>query len=205
VNLSGIKHLVFDLGGVIIDLDTQATFKAFEKISGTPMVEWVKGVHESQLFLDYEQGLVGDAEFRDGLRDLCGVELTDEVLDKAWNAMLGAIPMHRINKVIELGKTYRTFVLSNTNGIHERAFNQILLDSSGNPTLDHFFHKVYFSHVMKMRKPETEIYQTVLEENNLNPREVLFLDDKPENLRGAEKLKIQTFLVPSPDSWLELF
>ena len=53
MNLSGIKHLVFDLGGVIIDLDTQATFKAFEKISGTPMVEWVKGVHESQLFLDY--------------------------------------------------------------------------------------------------------------------------------------------------------
>jgi glucose-1-phosphatase len=205
VNLSGIKHLIFDLGGVIIDLDTQATFKAFEKISGTPMTEWVKGVHESRLFLDYEQGLLNDVEFRDGLRELCGADVADKELDNAWNAMLGAIPMHRINKVVELADTYQTFVLSNTNGIHERAFNQILNESSGKPTLDHFFNKVYFSHVMKMRKPETEIYQTVLDENNLNPREVLFLDDKPENLRGAEKLKIQTFLVPSPDSWLELF
>ena len=205
MNLSGIKHLVFDLGGVIIDLDIPATFKAFEELSGTPMSEWAKGIHESRLFLDYEQGLLSDVEFRDGLRELCGVDVADKVLDNAWNAMLGDIPMHRINKVVELAGTYQTFVLSNTNGIHERAFNQILNDSSGKPTLDHFFNKVYFSHVMKMRKPETEIYQTVLEENNLNPREVLFLDDKPENLRGAEKLKIQTFLVPSPDSWLELF
>jgi glucose-1-phosphatase len=205
VNLSGIKHLVFDLGGVIIDLDIPATFKAFEELSGTPMSEWAKGIHESRLFLDYEQGLLNDVEFRDGLRELCGVDVADKVLDNAWNAMLGDIPMHRINKVVELADTYQTFVLSNTNGIHERAFNQILKDSSGKSTLDHFFNKVYFSHVMKMRKPETEIYQTVLEENNLNPREVLFLDDKPENLRGAEKLKIQTFLVPSPDSWLELF
>jgi glucose-1-phosphatase len=205
VNLSGIKHIIFDLGGVIIDLDIPATFKSFEELSGTQMSEWAKGIHESRLFLDYEQGLMSDREFRDGLRKLCAAEVTDEILDNAWNAMLGGIPMHRINKVVELADTYQTFVLSNTNGIHERAFNQILKDSSGKPTLDHFFNKVYFSHVMKMRKPETEIYQTVLEENNLNPREVLFLDDKPENLKGAEKLKIQTFLVPSPDSWLELF
>jgi FMN phosphatase YigB (HAD superfamily) len=205
VNLSGIKHLVFDLGGVIIDLDIPATFKAFEKISGTPMSKWIKGVHESPLFLDYEQGLLSDGEFRNGLRELCAAKVPDEILDNAWNAMLGAIPTHRLEKVRELGHSYQTFVLSNTNGIHIEAFNRILLESSRRTRLEDFFHKVYFSHVMKMRKPETEIYQKLLDENDLVPEEVLFLDDKPENLKGAEKLKIQTFLVPSPDSWLELF
>ncbi len=205
MNLSGIKHLIFDLGGVIIDLDIPATFKAFEKISGTPMTEWIKGVHESPLFLDYEQGLLSDREFRNGLRELCAADVTDEMLDNAWNAMLGDIPVKRIDKVKQLRSSYNTYVLSNNNAIHLTRFNEILLESAGHANLEDAFDRVYMSHLMKMRKPETEIYQRVLEENNLVPEEVLFLDDKPENLRGAEKLKIQTFLVPSPDSWLELF
>lgn len=205
MNLSGIKHLIFDLGGVIIDLDTNATFSAFEELTGKPRTQWANGVHEGDLFLDYEKGLMTDQQFREGLRELCEQPVADEVLDNAWNAMLGAIPGYRIEKAAALRGKYQTFVLSNTNGIHELAFNKILQAETGQPTLDHFFDRVYFSHVMKQRKPETEIYQTVLEENGLRPEEVLFLDDKPENLRGAEKLKIQTFLVHSPDSWLELF
>ncbi|MEQ8414061.1 MAG: HAD family phosphatase [Imperialibacter sp.] len=205
MNLSGIKHLIFDLGGVIIDLNPEATYTSMERLTGRPIDQWLSGLHESQLFTDYEQGFLSDSEFRDSVRQIAAVSLTDTEINKAWNAMLGAIPRRRIDKVVELGKTYQTFVLSNTNGIHVSAFNETLQLSTGKPTLDHFFNKVYFSHVMKMRKPETEIYQTVLGENNLNPREVLFLDDKEENLKGAEKLKIQTFLVPSPDSWLELF
>ena len=205
MKISGIKHLIFDLGGVIIDLDTQATFKAFERLTGLPQGQWLSGVNEGRLFLDYEKGLLSSEEFREGIRRLAAIEATDQEIDDAWNAMLGAIPARRLSKVVELGNKYQTFVLSNTNHIHEMAFNHILQNTHGKPTLDHFFHRVYFSHYMKLRKPETEIYKTVLEENDLKPDEVLFLDDKPENLRGAEQLKIQTFLVPSPDSWLELF
>ncbi len=157
------------------------------------------------MFLDLERGTIGEEEFRNGLRKLTGVAASDEAIDHAWNAMLGDIPLHRLEKVKKLGETYQTFVLSNTNSIHERAFNQILQKITGKPSLEHFFHKVYFSHNMCCRKPEQKIYEQLLEENQLNAEEVLFLDDKPENLRGAEKLKIKTFHVPSPDSWLDLF
>ena len=205
MNLSGIKHLVFDLGGVIINLDTAATFKAFEALTGKPFGHWQKGIDESSLFLNLERGTIGPAEFREGIRKLTGMEATDEQIDQAWNAMLGDIPLHRLRKVEELGKHYQTFVLSNTNNIHEIAFNKILQKVSGKPSLDSFFHKVYFSHIMCCRKPETEIYEMLLKENELKAEEVLFLDDKQENLRGAEKLKIKTFHVPSPDDWLDLF
>lgn len=205
VNLTGIKHLIFDLGGVIIDLDTAATFRAFEALTGKTYEHWRKGLDEASLFLDLERGTIGEQEFRDGIRKLTGVTATDEAIDRAWNAMLGDIPLHRLEKLLRLKQQYRTFVLSNTNSIHERAFNEILRKVSGKPTLDHFFDRVYFSHNMCCRKPETEIYRMLLDENGLEATETLFLDDKPENLRGAEKLKIQTFHVPSPDSWLDLF
>jgi glucose-1-phosphatase len=205
VNLSGIKHLIFDLGGVIINLDTRATFQAFEQLTGVPVQKWAADGPTSRLLLDYEKGLLSDDEFRHGIRQLTSHPLTDAAIDHAWNAMLGEIPKYRLDKAAALRATYGTYVLSNTNGIHEQAFNNILRQSTGTPTLQPFFDKVYFSHRMKMRKPETEIYQTVLDDNDLKGEEVLFLDDNPDNLRGAEKLKIQTFLVPSPDSWLELF
>ncbi len=205
MNLSGIKHLVFDLGGVIIDLDPGATFKAFERLTGLPFEQWKAGMDRSHLFLDYEKGLIDDAQFREGVRRLGNISATDSEIDLAWNAMLGNIPAHRIQKVVELGKDFTTYVLSNANHIHELAVNQILYRSMGKADLGHFFHKVYFSHNMKLRKPDAEIYRAVLDDSGLKPEEVLFLDDKPENLRGAEKLKIQTFHVPSPDSWLELF
>jgi len=205
LNLSGIKHLIFDLGGVIIDLDPGSTFKAFERLTGRPFEHWKEGMDHSQLFLDYEKGLIDDTQFREGVRRLGNITATDAEIDLAWNAMLGNIPAHRIQKVVELGQDFTTYVLSNTNHIHELAFNQILYRSMGKAELGHFFHKVYFSHNMKLRKPDAEIYRAVLDDSGLKPEEVLFLDDKPENLRGAEKLKIQTFHVPSPDSWLELF
>jgi putative hydrolase of the HAD superfamily len=101
----------------------------------------------------------------------------------AWNAMLLDFPAGRIAFLLQLKNRYRTFLLSNTNAIHHQAFQQIQLTPAG--TLDDCFEKAYYSHEMGLRKPDAEIFQYVLEENNLSAAETLFIDDTISNIEGA--------------------
>ncbi len=159
----------------------------------------------AQAFFDYEKGLITDEEFRDQVRLLLNWRATDEEFDACWNAMLLDIPTERLQLLQRLKKEYRIFLLSNTNEIHLKKFNAILKNSSGHESMDVFFHKAYYSHRMKMRKPDTEIFEFVLKENQLNPAETIFLDDNVSNLEGASLAGIQTFHVEYPDLIFTLF
>jgi glucose-1-phosphatase len=203
-NASSFKNIIFDLGGVIINLSVAATFKAFAKASGKP-IEEIAPCAEHQVFLDYEKGLITDEAFRDQVRALFGWKSTDDEFDACWNAMLLDIPMDRLQFLEKLKTTHRVFLLSNTNEIHLRKFNQILNNTSGQASMDYYFHKAYYSHHMKMRKPDTAIFEYLLKENNLEPAHTLFLDDNLSNLQGAAQTGIRTFHVKSPELIFSLF
>jgi len=205
LELQNIETIVFDLGGVIIDLDTSATIDAFAHLSGQVKAEMLEVFQTNHLFVDYEKGLISSDNFREELRNLLLVDISDETIDKAWNAMLGAIEMPRLELMLDLQKQHNVMVLSNTNEIHEKAFNRILQDVSGKTHLNEFAHKVYFSHDVKMRKPDAEIYQLVIAENDLRPEETLFLDDRLDNLKGAEGEGWMTHRVTYPNEILTLF
>ncbi len=202
--MKNTKSIIFDLGGVIIDLDVSATLKELAGLIGSSPKE-LTGFYESEDFLAYEKGLSTDQQFRKNIRKLSSNQLTDEHIDEAWNAMLIDLPSKRMDLVTQLSKKYRLFVLSNTNGIHVKKFNQFLRANTGKEDLSHFFDVVYFSHEIKMRKPDAEIYQFVLKENDLNPEETLFLDDNKMNLEAAEKLGIRTQHIDHPDRLFEIF
>jgi putative hydrolase of the HAD superfamily len=206
LGLSTIKNLIFDLGGVIIDLDFQAAYQHFADLSGLTVNEVVARTEGLMLFLEYEKGLVTSEEFRKQMRILLEISASDHSIDRAWCAMLGGIPQNRLKLLKSLKPNYRTFALSNTNDIHVRKFNSIVEKSLGNDSLlsDHF-EKIYFSHQMKMRKPDVEIYQTVLSEQQLLPEETLFIDDNHENIVGAASLGIKTFHLPDPDQLITYF
>ncbi len=202
---SDIKNVIFDLGGVIINLSTQNTVREFARLGGISEDEVHQQMMLSSEFHDYEKGLIADAEFRNIVRRMLKVGATDAEIDRCWNAMLLDIPQERIQLLERLRKQYRIFLLSNTNEIHLNCFTSVVQETTGKESLDLFFEKAYYSHRMKMRKPDPEIYNVVLRENNLTPAHTIFLDDNLSNLTGAEQCGIQTFHVQHPDLIFKLF
>jgi putative hydrolase of the HAD superfamily len=200
-----IKNLVFDLGGVILNLDTGKTFEAFASLSGKPVAELKVAAGQTSFFNDYEKGLLSDSQFREELKSFLGQSLSDQQIDQAWNAMLLDLPQKKLALLQELRKTHRLFLLSNTNNIHLQCFNQIVKETTGLPMMDSFFERAYYSHLLKMRKPDAEIFLHVLHENNLHADQTLFMDDNLDNVEGAGKVGIRTAHIAHPDDLIHLF
>ena len=146
-----------------------------------------------------------DEEFRAELKDFLSGDFSDASIDRAWNAMLLDIPSAKLQLLERTKKTHRTFLLSNTNNIHLECFNKIVKHTTGLDSIDSYFHKAYYSHLLKMRKPDDEIYLHVLEQNKLNPAETLFMDDNRDNLEGAKRVGIQAAHIAHPDDLYSLF
>jgi glucose-1-phosphatase len=201
-----IKNLIFDLGGVILDLSVNDTLLSFSKLSGLAP-EMVKEIFiSSPEFNAYEKGLMTDAEFRDFIRRGYSLNATDQAIDDSWNAMLKGIPTIKLELLSKLKEEFSVFLLSNTNGIHLLHIEEVIMpQTTGERSLDPYFHKTYYSHRMFKRKPDAEIFEQVLEENNLEAEETLFLDDNAGNVEGAKALGIQTVFITSPNHILEYF
>jgi glucose-1-phosphatase len=201
---SSVKNLIFDLGGVILDLSVDHTLQAFADISGLDKSEVTKRFVTAEGFLAYEKGLINDAGFRAFVRDTYPVQATDNALDTAWNAMLRGLPLNKLQLLLRLKGQYQVVLLSNTNNIHLEYINTQLLPP-GDTSLDPYFHRTYYSHRMHKRKPDADIFEQVLQENNFQPHETLFLDDNADNIAGARTLGIQTVHVTTPDLIIDYF
>jgi putative hydrolase of the HAD superfamily len=201
-----IKNLIFDLGGVILDLSVEQTLQAFSDLSGLDKQTVQKIFVTSPSFEVYEKGQLTDDEFRDFVRQAYGVKATDKELDKCWNAMLLGLPIDKLELLTRLKESYNVVLLSNTNNIHLSYINEIIVPGVINVrTLDSYFHRAYYSQRMGMRKPDVEIFEYVLKENNFKAGETLFLDDNKSNVEGASSLGIHTVHVTHPDLILEYF
>ncbi|MBA9077526.1 MULTISPECIES: HAD family hydrolase [Rufibacter] len=198
MNFSSIKNIIFDLGGVIINIDYALSTDALKAYSKTADQVDFSQKAQSELFDLYERGDITCAEFRDGLRREYDIEATDEQIDMAWNTMLLDIPAERIELLRSLKKHYKLFLLSNTNAIHMKAFNQTVQDCFGMPSLDSLFDKPYYSHLVRRRKPGAEVFEQILAENGLQAEETLFIDDSIQHIEGAKMVGLQTLHLAPP-------
>jgi putative hydrolase of the HAD superfamily len=203
--MKNIENIIFDLGGVIINLDIPATTNAFAGLAKKYGIDNFNPQPEHQIFKDFETGAISSQQFRDELRNFVHAEITDDEIDFAWNAMLLDLPKSRLDLLLQLKEKYKTFLLSNTNEIHYTAFNKILFDSHGEKSLAPFFHKDYYSHLIGRRKPNADAFQLILDENDLVAEHTLFLDDTPQHLEGANRLGIQTMLVTAENTVHNIF
>lgn len=193
IDLKEIKNIIFDLGNVIIDLDIAATDSAFKKLCSDRYEEVMNDLNKEFFFEKYETGKISTNEFVQTLQSMIGNGISEKAIIDAWNAMLLTIPDERYNILKSLKKDYRTFCLSNTNELHiEYVFNQ-LKQTKGIQNLDDYFERVYLSHEMGQRKPDVEIFETVINDNNLVPSKTLFIDDTAGHLEGAKKAGLHTF------------
>ncbi len=193
--MGNFKNIIFDLGGVIINLDVPKTIREFENLGFFGFSGLYTQAQQSPLFDAFDKGGVSPEEFFDTLKKTQNTPVDTYALIRAWNAMLLDFPLHRLQLLEKAAKQYRTFLLSNTNETHVSAFEAILEQQHGIPNLQAYFEKVYYSCRMNMRKPDTEIFNYVLQENGLIPAETIFIDDSPQHVAGARLCGIEAVLL----------
>ncbi|SEK76180.1 putative hydrolase of the HAD superfamily [Chitinophaga rupis] len=203
--MQGIKHIIFDLGGVILNLDYQRTFTAFEALGVKDFTSLYNQFKGSRLFDELETGHVSENVFLQEMQKYVTPGVTDQQIIDAWNAMLLDFPLQRLQLLQQLQLHYNTYLLSNTNAIHLERFNQILQESRGIPSLAAFFNKAYYSHLIGYRKPDKEAYQVIIDEHQLNPAETLFIDDLLQNIEGARAVGLQTIHLQAPKTIADIF
>lgn len=200
----GIKNLLIDLGGVLINLDRQRCMDSFKKLGFADVEERLDIQQLHGIFLQQEKGLITSAEFRNEMRKMIGKEISDQQIDEAWNSFLVDIPDYKLDLLLKLRTKYVVYLLSNTNEIHwqwacKNAFPYRTFK------VEDFFEKTYLSFEMHMIKPEPEIFKAVIEDAGIEPQETLFIDDSEINCKAAQKLGISTYTPKAGEDWSPLF
>jgi len=199
--MTNIKNIIFDYGNVIFSIDFLLAQKAWAELGITNVEEFFGHRQQDDIFSAFEKGEISAEQFRKQIRVKANnPELTDMQIDKAWNAMLLGIANGNHELLLKVKAKYRTFLLSNINAIHYDYIMDHLKSKYNFDGNDHLFEKVYYSHLMGKRKPNADIFEQVLKEQNLNPAETLFIDDSPQHLATAEKLGLQVYLMKAPDT-----
>jgi len=188
------KNILFDLGGVILDINVQATLKHFYEL-GLP-AELMQYPHSmtTDLFFKYETGKLDTDQFRDEIRLRTGVEMSDQAFDEAWNAMLVRIPEERTALLKVLSTRYNLYMLSNTSSLHVKVFEKMYLDAAGE-SMHKIFKKIYYSHEIGCHKPDREAWEYVIRDAAIKPEETLFLDDNIHNIKAAQELGFQAIHI----------
>lgn len=201
--MAQIKNIIFDLGGVILDLDFARTESSFVNLGITNFKELFAYAHATNIFKDYEVGLVSDEEFVQALQKHAGNNISAMQVTDAWNALLGEFPSARIELLRKLANRYRIFLFSNTNAIHLEAFQKIYTNIYGG-RLDELFEKTYYSHLIKLRKPDVSAFEYVIRDAGVNPSTTLFIDDYAANIEGAKAAGLQAIFLEPGKTLLDL-
>ncbi len=186
------RSIIFDLGAVILDIDFQKTIDAFTKLGITDFDSIFSAALQSDLFDMLDKGTISIENFRKQLIAMSGKTITITEFDQAWNSMILDFPKKRIEYLLNLRKYYPVYLLSNTNIIHFPVYNKLLKINFGIDDIRNLFDQVYLSFQLGMRKPQPEIFQLVINENNLKPEETLFVDDNIDNIEAAKILGLGT-------------
>lgn len=194
INQDEIKHILFDLGGVLLNIDYNKTAVAFKKLGIEDFDNIYSQGRQSGLFDDFERGIITEQKFIGELSKKISGKVNDEGIIEAWNAMLLNFPIERIELLYILKENHRLYLLSNTNEIHYNSFNNMFNDRF-NFSFSKLFHEDYYSHLIGMRKPDPEVFDYVLKDQNIKASELLFIDDSEQHIESARQLGINAVLL----------
>ena len=196
IDIHDFDALIFDLGGVILNIDYLLTKAAFENLGVDDFNSVYSQAKQDNVFDLFEKGMISESEFRATLRKYIDKKVDDAEIDNAWNAMLLDLPLERMVLIKSLAQHKRIFLLSNTNSIHISAFYKILAAEGLLDQFEQLFEKIYYSHKIGLRKPDAEVYLHILNDAGLKPETTLFIDDSKQHVLGARACDINA-------TWLE--
>jgi putative hydrolase of the HAD superfamily len=200
--------IIFDLGGVLLDLNMQGVGEACKRLGINPELFFVNadeentstvchGISASKAITDYQVGKMTTDEFLSLVLSYCDEGITKEDVIEAWNACIGPLPKERLEMIKELrGKGFHTHMLSNTNDLHWEEIKRLYLSEEGYTGADLFDH-VFVSHEMHLAKPDGEIYRQAVKQIGRPAAQCFFIDDALVNVEGAKREGLQ-------GAWLNL-
>ena len=195
-----IKNIIFDLGGVIYDIRYENIPEAFARMGADNLVELYSKAKQTDFIDLYEEGLISSNEFCEEIRKVSSVPLTNEQIRDAWNAILIDVPAPRVDFLLKLKEKYNLYLFSNTNQFNYDCFTAHLKQKYGFDFFETIFKAAYFSHILHIRKPKKEGFQRIIQEQQLNPADTLFIDDSPQHVEGARKCGLQAYHLQDEES-----
>lgn len=196
--------LLFDFGGVLVNLDKQRCIQAFKKL-GFDVAPYLGAYRQSGPFSLLEQGRINVQEFCDSLRQLSHrPELTNDSIIAAWKSFLTDLPEERLEMLLKLKRHYSVNLLSNTNAIHWSQARDGFFRYKGLEVED-FFDHIFLSYEMGIEKPDPALYAQVVRELSVPADEVLFFDDSEVNCEAARQCGLQSLLAPADSAWFKYF
>lgn len=198
-----IEHIVFDLGGVLLNLDFSRTKDAFTGLGVKDFDSFFTQVHSNPLFKSLETGASIDSGFYDAFRTSAAVDADDNAIDTAWNAMLLDFPPERIERIKELSKQHKLYIFSNTNAIHYNSFIANF-ESVFGYDFNSLFTKTWYSQIIGYRKPDVEAFKFIIRDGALNPGTTLFIDDTLPNVEAARIAGLHAAYLQKPQTVLDV-
>lgn len=195
LKMTQTKNIIFDLGGVLLNLDFSKTTNAFRDLGFPHFEEMFSQYKVDQLFEKLEKGEITEAEFYTVMLNVGNNNITEEEIRHAWNSMILDYRTESLNFLRELKKDYRLILLSNTNSIHYEAFHSILKKQLDLDSLNGFFSNCYYSHLVGFRKPNNDVFDFVLNDAGILAEETFFIDDTSNNILAAKKMGFKTHLL----------
>ena len=193
--LKGIRNIIFDLGGVLLNIDPKKTIEAFAQLGMDQLIGDKGLTYDHDIFYRMEQGKITPGEFRNGVRHLLSQPVTSEEIDSAWTAMLLDFPEIRVELLKKLRADFRIYLFSNTNAIHVAKYHANFRNQHGFE-VSALFEKNFYSNEIGYRKPSLESFQKIIRLSGIQPEESLFIDDSLPNIEGARATGLKGY-------WLE--
>ena len=191
--MNTIKNIIFDLGGVILDINYQATIDAFVEMGIKDFSNLYSQKEQKQIFDDFEIGKITSNQFISSIQSLSQNSISKDKIITAWNAMLLEINTEKLDYLLSLKERFRIFLLSNTNEIHISKFEAGLVKKNELKKFYNCFEKVHYSSRLSLRKPNLDCFKKVLNINKLNASETIFIDDSKQHIEGALKCGIKGY------------
>lgn len=189
-----IRNLIFDLGGVLLNINPLLSLNAFARMSGISPEALHDRLASEHIFEKLETGSITPAEFRHDLCNIMGRKFSDDAIDEAWNVLLLDFPVSRVKMLQQLRKNYRIFLLSNTNSIHFQHYTSKFYEIHG-LKMTSLFDKLYLSYEIGLHKPDKQIFLHLLEKEHIVASESVFIDDSLPNINTAASLGIHTIHI----------
>ncbi len=198
-----LDAIIFDLGGVIIDVDMESPYKFL--LDKSPRDDQELLLELKAIALNYEIGKIDNQQFINSFKNAIKIDYSDQEIKNIWNKMLGKVPSNLGELLYKINQEKQTFILSNTNPIHIEEVEKRFEQSIKNYSLEGLFDKIYYSHQIGLHKPDPQVFEYVIKENNLNPSKTLFIDDNFNNVCSAKNCGLQTIYMNPPMRLSELY
>jgi putative hydrolase of the HAD superfamily len=200
--MSTIKNIVFDLGGVIIDLDITRSIRRFEALGIRNISEILDPYEQRGIFLELERGQMDPPTFCRALSRYAGKELSMGEVGYAWMGFVVDVPLYKLDYLLELKKTHKVYLLSNTNAFVFDWAQTAAFSPAGLP-IAYYFDATYVSYKIGITKPDPRIFEYILKDGGMTAAGTLFVDDGERNITVARSLGIQTYQPHNGEDWRE--